>query len=208
MGRDSSPSQYIGIGAACVIAFSFLALSNFNLFNRSLGTVGIVTDVEYGDSSDTLTLQFIDKRNGNHITGTCPTGGLPPWYCGSHSVGERVNVLYDSESPSKVTINEGFWFFWLLPLGLLVYGAPLLPIGIASYMMRRRTMGLTSDAGSLCSKCGTQLPTDAAFCSSCGNELMPASRAHTSWGTVRNMLLIFYVFVSVCFLLNLLMLFA
>lgn len=201
MAESANPTVIIGIGLACEIAFSFLAFSNLNLFNRSLQTVGVVTNVQYGDSSDIITLQFIDKRNGNQITASCFTGGLAPWTCSYHSVGERVYVLYDSEFPSKVMINEGFWFFWLLPFGLLVYGVPILPMGIVSYLMRQRRTVLTSYAIPLCSKCGKQSPTGAVFCSSYGNRLTPASQAYTSLERVRNILILIYLIISVCFIL-------
>jgi hypothetical protein len=123
----------LAIGVLSTIAGFYLIYDTTGLLNRSLKATATVTEMKY--NSDGLAypvLQFVNSQ-GSLVTTRLNEAQKPPAY----AVGDRVEIIYDSISPSNVRVNS-LLGIWLAPMLMTILGVVFLSTGFMHFWGSRQ----------------------------------------------------------------------
>jgi hypothetical protein len=121
------------VGVAATLAGFYLIFDTVGLLNRSLKATATVTELKY--NSDGLAYPVLQFSNyqGSIVTTRLNEAQKPPAY----AVGDRVEIIYDSNSSSNVRVNSVFGI-WLAPMLLTILGVVFLSTGFMHYWSGRQ----------------------------------------------------------------------
>ena len=134
-------------GLLCLAAGAFTCMNTRELIQSSERARGEVIEVVEQSSpslaTNPTTAQGVSYRpkvrfrtaTGEEVTFVSPTGSNPA----SHAVGDEVEVLYRTDSPSEAVVDS-FVHTWLLPVLLTLGGLPLTLAagGIVAWIVSRK----------------------------------------------------------------------
>jgi len=137
--RNLLKSKLVGVGFAVVGAFFlgigvYFTYARLDFLGRCSEARAVVVDIYWEKGYDSETgsyriafpvFQFADQRTGEQVTARSSVGGLS-----SYSVGQEVDILYNTENPTADVLVKSFWDLWLPSILCLPVGSMLTIVGL------------------------------------------------------------------------------
>jgi hypothetical protein len=121
------------LGIAATLAGFYLIYDTAGLLNRSLKATAIVTELKYNNDGLAYPVLQFSNYQGSIVTTRLNEAQKPPAY----AVGDRVEIIYDLNSPSNVRVNSLFGI-WLAPMLMTILGVIFLSTGFMHYWGSRQ----------------------------------------------------------------------
>jgi hypothetical protein len=121
------------IGIAATLAGLYLIFDTVGLLNRSLKATATVTELKYNSDGLAYPVLQFSNNHGSIVTTRLNEAQKPPAY----AIGDRVEIIYDSNNPGNVRVNSVFGI-WLAPTLTTILGVVFLSTGSMHFLGSRQ----------------------------------------------------------------------
>lgn len=121
------------IGVLASITGMYQFYSTIGLLNRSLTATATVVELVYNNEGQASPILQYTCNTGSTVTTSLNIAQKPPAY----SVGDKVEIIYDTNNSNNVRVNS-FFGIWLTPILLTFLGIVFVLIGFANYWGSRQ----------------------------------------------------------------------